>query len=182
MNRLPIPSHFDPKKTGEIWQVPYGDRAAEAAGWAKQHGILPAAKDTTKVCLMAIDCQNTFCLPTGELFVGGRSGMGAVEDNVRLCEFIYRNLHVITEISPTMDTHQAMQIFHPIFWVNDSGESPSPMTMISLDDVDKGTWKVNPAIAHSVVGGNYVALQKYARHYVNYCWTGKESLCCLDNR
>jgi len=110
MKQLPIPSHFDSKKAGEIWQVPYGNLAVAAAGWAKQHGISPAATDTTRICLMAIDCQNTFCIPTGELFVGGRSGTGAVEDNVRLCEFIYRSLHYITEISPTMDTHQAMQI------------------------------------------------------------------------
>ena len=179
MKQLSVPQHFDPNKAGEIWQVPYGDRASEAVGWAKQHGIQSAAKDSTKVCLMAIDCQNSFCTPNGELFVGGRSGRGAIDDNIRLCEFIYKNLHVITEISPTMDTHQAMQIFHPIFWVNDNGESPTPMTMISLEDLDKGVWKVNPAIAHSIVGGNYVGLQKYARHYVKTLSDQGKYLLCI---
>jgi len=165
-NELSIPKHFNRSTVGDIWQVKYQERAIEAESWARQHSISPAAKDAFRICLMAIDCQNTFCIPTGELFVGGRSGDGAVEDNARLCNFIYRNLDVITEISPTMDTHQAMQIFHSVFWVNDNGDNPDPMTMISLEDVEKGTWKVSPAVASSVVGGNYVALQNYALHYV----------------
>src|SRR6476469_5661071 len=164
--QLPIPAHFDPKKVGEVWRVLYPDRANEAKEWAKKHNIQPAAKDKTQICLMAIDVQNTFCIPKFELFVGGRSGTGAVDDNVRLCEFIYRNLGVITSIYPTMDTHTAMQIFHPMFWVNDAGENPAPLTVISLDDVNSGVWKVNPAISYSVAQGNYMALQKHALHYV----------------
>lgn len=164
--QLPIPAHFDPKKVGEVWRVFYQDRANEAKDWAKKHNIQPAAKDKTRICLMAIDVQNTFCIPKFELFVGGRSGTGAVDDNVRLCEFVYRNLGIITSIYPTMDTHTAMQIFHPVFWVNDAGENPTPLTLISLDDVKSGVWKVNPAISYSVAQGNYMALQKHALHYV----------------
>jgi nicotinamidase-related amidase len=115
---------------------------------------------------MIIDAQNTFCIPGFELFVGGRSGMGAVEDNVRLCEFIYRNLGVISEIAATLDTHTAMQIFHADFWINDAGENPPPMTTISLAEVEQGIWKVNPAIAYSLAHGNDVALQAYALHYI----------------
>jgi nicotinamidase-related amidase len=85
---------------------------------------------------------------------------------VRLCEFIYRNLGVITEIAPTMDTHTAMQIFHADFWINDAGENPAPMTMISLAEVEQGVWKVNPAVTYNLARGNYVALQAYALHYV----------------
>ena len=44
-----------------------------------------------KVCQKS-DVQNTFCLPDFELFVSGRSGTGAVDDNRRLCEFIYRHI------------------------------------------------------------------------------------------
>lgn len=165
--QLPIPGHFNPRQVGEVWRVLYQDRAAEAKTWAKNHNIQPAAQDKTRICLMAIDVQNTFCIPKFELFVGGRSGTGAVDDNVRLCEFIYRNLGVITSIAPTMDTHTAMQIFHPIFWINDAGEHPIPAaTMITLADVEKGLWKVNPAVAYSLAGGNYLLLQKYALYYV----------------
>jgi nicotinamidase-related amidase len=157
-----LPSHFDPAKVGEVWRVPYQDRSLAAQDWAKQHGIQPASADQQKVCLLAIDVQNTFCIPGFELFVGGRSGMGAVEDNVRLCEFIYRNLGEITEIALTMDTHTATQIFHPVFWINDAGEHPAPMTMITLKDVETGVWHINPAAAPLIPQ----PIQAYAHHYV----------------
>ncbi|MEG4504523.1 isochorismatase [Microcoleus sp. F6_B4] len=166
-NQLPIPEHFDPKKVGEVWRVPYRERATQAKDWAKQHSIQPAASDKNQTCLLIIDAQNTFCLPEFELFVGGRSGSGAVDDNLRLCEFIYRNLNAITTIAPTMDTHTAMQIFHPIFWIDEAGEHPIPAaTSITLEDVQKGIWKVNPAIAHSISGDNFSSLEKQACHYV----------------
>ncbi|MGQ9871229.1 isochorismatase [Leptodesmis sp.] len=163
---LPIPQHFDPQRVGEVWRVPYQERAAEAAAWAKRYGMQPAAGDHRRTCLLAVDVQNTFCIPGFELFVGGQSGMGAVEDNIRLCQFIYRNLGSITEIVPTLDTHTAMQIFHPIFWVDQNGEHPVPAaTMIHLEDVEQGRWQVNPAIAASLMQGDYPALQRYTLHY-----------------
>lgn len=162
---LPVPKHFDRNRLDQAWRVPYQERATEALAWARQHGITPAAKDTLRICLMPIDCQNTFCLPDFELFVGGRSGRGAVDDNGRLCEFIYKNLGAITEIDPTLDTHTAMQIFHSVFLVNDAGEHPAPMTLVSLDDIENGSWKVNPAVAGSIGGGNYVGLQRHLLHY-----------------
>ena len=164
--QLPMPPHFDPQTVKDVWRVPYGDRAVQATQWAQQHTLQPGAADTTRICLLAIDVQNTFCIPGFELFVGGQSGMGAVDDSKRLCEFIYRNLGVITQIIPTMDTHTAMQIFHPIFWVNAAGEHPVPAaTMISFEDVQQGVWRVNPAIAPSLSNGNLEALHSHALHY-----------------
>jgi nicotinamidase-related amidase len=169
-HELPIPAHFDPDKVGEVWKVPYQERAEEAEKWAKQNDIQPAADDRFKICLVAVDVQNTFCIPGFELFVGGRSGTGAVDDSRRLCEFIYRNLDVITKIAPTMDTHQAMQIFHSVFWVNDQGEHPAPFTLISKEDVEKGRWKFNPALGPSLgIDADYAQ-----RHLLNYTKTLKE--------
>ncbi len=165
--QLPIPPHFNPNKVGEIWRVPYQERAAEAEIWAKQENIKPASLDKTRIALLLIDVQNTFCIPGFELFVGGKSGTGAVDDNRRLCEFIYRNLGIITTIIPTLDTHTATQIFHPIFWVNDTGEHPTPAaTSITPKDVEQGIWKVNPAVAHSITNGDYELLEKHAYYYV----------------
>lgn len=163
--QLPLPTHFDAAKVSEVWRVPYQARANEAKAWAKRHQIRPAAEDTRRICLLAVDVQNTFCIPDFELFVGGRSGMGAVEDNIRLCEFIYRNLGQISEIALTMDTHTAAQIFHSVFWVNQMGEHPAAMTMISLEDVEQGIWSVNPDVAVSL-GTPKDELQAYALHYV----------------
>lgn len=166
IGQLPIPSHFDATKVGEVWRVPYQQRATEARAWAQKHSLQSASEDRERVCLLAIDVQNTFCIPDFELFVGGRSGSGAVEDNVRLCEFIYRNLGSITEIVPTMDTHTSMQIFHPVFWVNQAGEHPSPAaTIITLEDVEQGKWRVNPAIAYSLTNSDYENLQSHVLHY-----------------
>jgi len=146
----PVPPHFDPAKVGQIWRVPYQERAAQAAGWARRQAITPAAQDTFKLALIAIDVQNTFCIPGFELFVGGRSGQGAVDDNRRLCEFIYRNLGSITHITATLDTHSAMQIFHAIFLVDQQGRHPDPLTLVSYDDLLKGQWRFNPALAPSL--------------------------------
>lgn len=147
---LPLPPHYRPEAVGEIWRVPYEERAVEATTWVSRYGIPPSEKDGLKVALILIDVQNTFCIPGFELFVAGRSGVGAVEDNRRLCEFIYRNLARITHITATLDTHRAMQIFHPLFLVGPSGEHPAPYTMVSDEDVRSGRWGFNPAIAASL--------------------------------
>jgi nicotinamidase-related amidase len=146
-NILPIPEFFDSGKLDQIWRVPYEERAKGAKGWALQHGLQPVAADQTKTWLLLVDVQNTFCIPGFELYVGGRSGRGAVDDNCRLCEFIYHNLSVITQITATMDTHQAVQIFHAIFLVDENGEHPAPYTNVSAEEVRAGRWKFNPALA-----------------------------------
>ena len=168
---LPIPSHFDPKKVGEVWRVPYQERAVEAEKWAREHHIPPAVKDRFRICLLLVDLQNTFCTPGFELYVGGRSGTGAIDDNRRLCAFIYRNLSLITEICPTLDTHQAMQIFHGIFLINDKGEHPSPFTLISVEEVERGVWKFNPALSDSL-GISSKDGQGYLLHYTRQLRAG----------
>jgi len=162
---LPLPPHFNPNQVGEVWKVPYQERAQEAEKWAKRHNITPATKDRWRICLLLVDVQNTFCIPGFELFVGGRSGTGAVDDNRRLCDFIYRNLGLITGICPTLDTHLAIQIFHAVFLVNDKGEHPAPFTLISVDDIENGKWKFNPAIA-ATLHTDAVSGQEHLLHYV----------------
>jgi nicotinamidase-related amidase len=162
--KLPIPPHFKPGRVGEVWKVAYQERAADAEKWAKQHSLQPASRDKFRLSLLLVDVQNTFCIPDFELFVGGASGTGAVDDNRRLCEFIYGNLGTITEICPTMDTHQAMQIFHSIFLVNDKGAHPEPFTLITLEDIEQGEWKFNPEVSASLnIDETYG--QEYLRHY-----------------
>lgn len=166
----PIPPHFDPEKVGEIWKIPYQELMPKAEEWSKKHNITPSANDICKICLVAVDVQNTFCIPGFDLYVGGRSGTGAVDDNRRLCEFIYRNLDVITQICPTMDTHRVMQIFHPIYLVNERGEHPAPFTLISTDDVENGIWKFNSHLCFSL----RVTEEYGRRHLLHYARTLKE--------
>ena len=147
MNTLPIPSFFDSSRVGEIWKVDYAARADQARDWADQHDLKPASASKDRISLLLIDAQNTFCIPNFELFVGGRSGHGAVDDNIRLCEFIYRNLGNITQITATMDTHFSQQIFHPIFFVDREGNHPAPYTDIHAVELSEGKWTFNPALA-----------------------------------
>lgn len=144
---LPLPDFFDPDKLDQVWRVPYEERAKQAQDWARRYGLLPASVDRTTTWLMLIDVQNTFCLPEFELYVAGRSGRGAVDDNRRLCAFIYRNLDKITQVTATLDTHQTMQVFHAIFLVNEQGEHPSPYSVITASEVRNGKWRFNPALA-----------------------------------
>jgi nicotinamidase-related amidase len=149
VHELPVPPHFEPDRVGEIWRVPYEERADAAQAWAEEHGLRPALENGFRICLVLVDVQNTFCIPGFELFVAGRSGTGAVDDNRRLCEFLYRNLASITAIIPTLDTHQAMQIFHAAWLVDDDGRHPDPYTLVTVEDVDSGRWRVNPAATES---------------------------------
>jgi nicotinamidase-related amidase len=147
---LPIPPHFDPDRVGDVWRVAYEDRARQARAWAAEHRLTPAAEDSFRICLLVVDVQNTFCIPGYELFVGGRSGQGAVDDNRRLVEFMYRNLGVITQLVPSLDTHDAMQVFHAIWLVDEDGNHPGPYTLVSADDVERGHFRINPAVADAL--------------------------------
>jgi nicotinamidase-related amidase len=147
MTTYPIPSFFDASRVGEVWKVDYAARADDAKAFALQHDLQPASASSEKISLLLIDVQNTFCIPNFELFVGGRSGNGAVEDNIRLCEFIYKNISNITHITATMDTHYTHQIFHPNFFVDKDGNHPTPYSDIHVADLQNNKWKFNPALA-----------------------------------
>jgi len=162
---LPLPPHYDADNVGRVWRVPYEERAAEAAALAREHDLTPAAGDGVRLALLLVDVQNTFCVPDFELFVAGRSGTGAVDDNRRLCEFLYRNLDTVTQIVPTLDTHQATQIFHALWLVNEQGEHPRPYTVVSVRDVQSGVWRFNPD-AGRTLGLDPDDGQRHLLHYV----------------
>jgi len=162
-----VPSFFNPKTVGEIRSSDYTAVAAEAERLRGVLGIRPAATDRLRIALMPIDCQIGFCVPGQPLFVGGRSGTGAVEDTRRLCEFLFREAGAITNIYPTMDTHFAFQIFHPAFLVDAADNHPQPFTQIPLADIESGKYAVDPNAAYAVTGSpnGYVQLQKHLVHY-----------------
>jgi nicotinamidase-related amidase len=171
-NPTPVPAFYDKSVVGEARMLDYVTLQQQASDYTTKHNVRSAVTDNFRINLVPIDMQNTFCLPPtakvggGQLYVGGRTGTGAVDDTARLAEFIYTNTRYITDISPTMDTHLIMQIFHPAFWVDPQGNHPDPMTVISVADVESGKWAVNPRISPSVNGGQYPRLQEYAKFYV----------------
>jgi nicotinamidase-related amidase len=162
---LPLPPFVEPGASSRVYRVPYQERAAQAREWAAAHGLRPAAEDRVRTALLLVDVQNTFCLPEFELYVGGRSGRGAIEDTERIASFLYRNLDRITEVVVTLDTHTAAQIFHPLFWVDAAGAHPAPHAVITLADVESGRWRVNPRIAGAVSPRPGFDLAGWALHY-----------------
>lgn len=144
---FPLPDFYTPENIASVYRVNYAALAALAPAYRQSNRIQPASADRQKNWLLLIDVQNTFCIPGFELYVGGRSGTGAVDDNRRLAEFIYRNLGKITHISATMDTHRSQQVFHPVFFVDSEGNHPAPYTDIHAADLEAEKWRFNPALA-----------------------------------
>jgi len=165
-NTLPFPSFYNPANN-EKWDYSPNQQMLfdEAAGYAKTHGVQPSAKDKFILHLLGIDFDKDFCFPQGALYVGGRSGRGALEDNRRFTEFIYQNLGRITDITMTMDTHFAFQIFFASFWIDANGNPLTSHTMISTADIRTGKVRPNPLVAQFTSNGNYAWLLKQVEFY-----------------
>jgi len=117
-----------------------------ARAWRRQHGVRPAAADQKKVHLVLVDVQKDFCFPRGTLYVGGRSGTGAMDDSDRIARFVYRNLENLSEVTCTLDTHFPFQIFSPSFWLDQNGEPPAPHREITTEDIRAGRVRPNPDV------------------------------------
>jgi nicotinamidase-related amidase len=163
---LPIPQFYDTTHASQwSYRPDPGVLLSTAADYAKQHGIKPNSAEKSRIHLLLIDVQKDFCLPEGSLYVGGRSGRGAIEDSDRLARFIYRNLGRITDITTTLDTHFAYQIFSPTFWLQKDGSHPAPFRFVTSDDIASGELTPNPRVAALYTGGNYAWLLAYVLHY-----------------
>jgi nicotinamidase-related amidase len=163
---LRIPDFYDPANAARWAYRPDETRLfAEAAAWRKRHGIAPAHADRRRVHLLLIDVQKDFCFPEGALYVGGRSGRGAVEDSDRIARFIYANLGAITEVTCTADTHVPYQIFFPAFWVDERGEPPAAHREVTAADVRSGALRPNPDVAAWLAGGDEAWLRAQAEYY-----------------
>mgnify|MGYP000157883011 CR=1 FL=1 len=131
--------------------------------WAGLVAVAAAAE--ARIHLLLIDVQKDFCFPEGSLYVAGRSGTGAIDDSQRIAELIYRNLDAISEITTTMDTHLAYQIFFPSFWLDRDGAPLTAHRGVSADQIAAGDARPNPAMARWLCGGNYPWLCKQVLHY-----------------
>jgi nicotinamidase-related amidase len=159
---LPYPPLYAPGRVGEFFTPKYEEITERAAEWRQLHKIEPRRKDKHPVALTIIDQQKTFCLDDGELSIAPAS----VGDTQNLCEFLYRNMRVISDLILTLDTHYLFQIFHPVFWIDDKGNHPKGFTVVLPGDVGT-TLFVNPEMAYILFGDmKYLSwLQNYAVHY-----------------
>ena len=164
LSTLPVPLHFSPANVGEVWKVDYERIARDAGLWRDKHSIKACQYDELRVVLIGVDVQNTFCIPGFELFVSGRTGRASIDDNIRLCEFIYRNIGNITHVLMTLDTHHPYHIFHQPFFLDADGNHPDPYTRISNDDITNGRWMFNTQLSDEL-GIDESYMKNYLDHY-----------------
>ncbi len=148
----------------------------------KTHGIRPAAYDEIRVAVLGIDLQRDFCHPPvidpdtgiviggGSLYVGGRSGTGAIDDNKRIAAWAYKHLPLITQWNLTLDTHHAFQIFLASMLRDSDGKPLAPFTLVMADMVERGEVIVDEGILPYIAPGNRVQMRTWAkRQLMHYC-------------
>jgi len=95
-----------------------------------------------KLHFLIIDPQNDFLdIPKAKLPV-----KGAHADMQRLAGCIKRLRNKISDIHVTLDSHNPIDIGHPGWFINDAGEMPAPLTLMSAQALKDGVWRTrNPA-------------------------------------
>lgn len=61
-------------------------------------------------------------------------------DILKISNFISTNKEKLSKIILTLDTHEAFDLAHALFWKDKDGNEPKPFTLISHDDIADGTW------------------------------------------
>jgi nicotinamidase-related amidase len=87
--------------------------------------------------LLIIDPQKDFM--TSPDFSGSLSVNGAYEDMLKLSSYILSENP--DSIILTLDTHDRFDIAHHSWWIDSSGNHPSPFTLITVEDVENKVWK-----------------------------------------
>ena len=166
VRELPVPEFYDADRARQ-WSYAPDQQALflVAQAWRREHAIRPSATDRKKIQLLLIDLQKDFCFPQGSLYVGGRSGTGAMDDSDRIARFIYRNLELITDITCTLDTHFPFQIFSPSFWLDEEGRAPAPHQEITVERIRAGQVRPNPDVAWWVSNGDTEWLRRQVEFY-----------------
>lgn len=110
--------------------------------------------------LLIIDPQNDFSdTPGAALPVPG-----AVADAERLVALMDRLMDRLDDIHVTLDTHQLVDIAHPLFWLDSDGNPPAPFTQISLEAVRQGSWRPRNPAFHDRALAYVQALEDNARY------------------
>lgn len=124
-----------------------------------------------KIDLVIVDPQADFC--SKNIPATGKAGAlyvdGAEEDVKNIVNFIKKFGKELNDIHVTLDSHQALHIAHPSFWINSNGEHPNPFTLITKADIDSGTWRAAFPPLQAKAKAYVETLEKNAR-YVLCIW------------
>src|SRR5712692_7711441 len=120
----------------DAYKGPYPARIQEFTETGRKAGFSAAHEDREKIAVVLVDYQHDFVDPSGTLYVPGSQA-----DVARFLTWFYTNVHKITTIYASLDTHIPFQIFYSSWWVNpQTGEHPQPFTVITGQDVENHTW------------------------------------------
>ncbi len=109
---------------------------------------------------LIVDPQNDFSdAPGAALPVPG-----AGADAERLARLLNRLRARIDDIHVTLDTHQLVDISHPVFWVDGAGRQPAPFTQISVADIENRIWRTFDAHSQQRALAYVRALRDNRRH------------------
>ena len=157
-----FPNFYEPEQCSRLYMERAAEVSATALAYRVEHNITPARQDPERIALLGIDVQNCFAMPGGSLFVPG-----AVEDSQRALSWLYTNLHRVTDLFFSLDTHTVHQIFHPAWWVDADGNHPDPLTPITRADVEEGHWR---AVRYAEESAEYVRKLEEGGRYVLTIW------------
>ncbi len=166
LRTLPVPEHYR-SASSRLWSYRPNELATfeRAVAWRAEHELTLSGPGERHVALLIVDAQKDFCFPEGSLYVGGRSGAGAMDDNERLARFIYRHLPTISEITCTLDTHLPFQIFFPAFWQDRNGGPVGANREITTDDIRTGEVAPSEAVAAWLCEGDTAWLHRQVEFY-----------------
>ena len=129
---MALPEFYNPFDIGTSF-MPDVNSAVDAG---RALNLPPADQDTRRIALVLVDMQVDFIHPNGALYVPG-----AVEDSKRVVEWLYHHVGEVTQIYASLDSHYPIQIFSPTWWKGEDGRHPYPFTIITANDLNKGTWR-----------------------------------------
>lgn len=131
---MELPPFYDRAKVGTIYE-PDLQGTYESGMRVFQR---PAVQDKPRTLLWLVDVQIDFVFPAP---IGRLPVPNAVEDTCRTIEWLYRNVHNITHIAASLDTHMPFHIFFASWWKNAEGGHPAPYTVITAKEVYDGIWQ-----------------------------------------
>lgn len=110
------------------------------------------------------DAKGNVLRPQGALYVSG-----AEHDMARVGDFIKRAGHKLNDIHVSLDSHHRVHIANPIFWINSKGEHPNPFTVITVKDMQNGTWTTTKA-SMADIGLRYLQSLEKNHRYSHMIW------------
>jgi len=118
---------------------------------------------SAQITLFLIDPQNDFVDPNGALAVPG-----ADEDAKRLAHLIKHAGTMISSMVLSLDSHQRLDISHPLWFFDESGKHPDPFTVITESDLNDGKWRTRDEVAGHTV--SYLRTLERQGRYPHVIW------------